>query len=483
MLYTIKNKYDSLSVQLKASLWFFICAVFQRGISVITTPIFTRLLSTTDYGRYSVFYSWLSIVSVIVSMNLFSGVFTMGIVKFREEERVFTSSLQGLTLTLCLLWTVVYLLKRNFWNELFQLTTVQMLAMLLMIWSSAAFSFWMTTERNGFRYKKLVIITIIVSILKPVVSIAFVLQANDKATARILGIALVEVICYSGFFIVQMNAGKTFYSAKFWKYAILFNLPLIPHYLSGVILAGSDKIMIQRMVGESEAGVYGLAYSIAQIMLIVNESLNKTMSPWLYQKIREQKFEKMERVVLSSLIVVAACNLILIGIAPELLFLFAPQEYSEAIYAIVPVALSGFFSYLYLCFAPFEFYYEKRIWTTIGTFLGATINIVLNYFMIPKYGYVAAGYTTLLCSVIIAFAHMHFMKKVCDDYLNGVRPYRFNVLLSVSVIVVAIGLLFVPIYRFGEIRYGLLVIIATIVLIFRKRIVMLIKGAVTRSEN
>ena len=53
----------------------------------------------------------------------------MGIVKFKEEEKVFTSSLQGLNLVLCLAWDGCVLgIFRDFWNQLFSLTTVQMLA-------------------------------------------------------------------------------------------------------------------------------------------------------------------------------------------------------------------------------------------------------------------------------------------------------------------------------------------------------------------
>ena len=162
-------------------------------------------------------------------------------------------------------------------------------------------------------------------------------------------------------------------------YAVLFNIPLIPHYLSNSILGSSDRIMIQNMVGVSEAGIYSLAYSISQIMQLVNDSLNKTMSPWLYQKIREKDYKAMSKVVYPSLVLIAAANLALIAVAPEIVAIFAPPEYSDAIYVIPPVAMSLFATYLYLCFAPFEFYYEKRIWTTIGTLTSAVANIILNY--------------------------------------------------------------------------------------------------------
>lgn len=470
MIKKLLTKYSTLSVQVKATIWFFVCSVLQRGISVITTPIFTRLLTTAEYGQYSVFNSWLSIVQIIVTLQLTAGVYTMGIVKFKEDEKVFTSSLQGLNLTLCVVWTGIYLLFRDFWNQLFSLTTVQMLAMLVMIWSSTSFVFWMTTQRNQFRYHKLVLVTLIVSVAKPAMGILFVLNAQDKVTARILSLALVEVIAYSGFFVVQMIRGKRFYSGKFWKYAVVFNIPLIPHYLSNTILGSSDRIMIQNMVGVSEAGIYSLAYSISQIMQLVNESLNKTMSPWLYQKIREKNYRAMSKVVYPSLVLIAVANLALIAIAPEIVAIFAPQEYGDAIYVIPPVAMSLFATYLYCCFAPFEFYFEKRAWTTIGTFTSAVANIILNYIFIQLCGYQAAGYTTLVCYLLNAIMHYFFMRKVCRIYLDNIRPYDPKILVLIAVIFMGIGFLYIPLYSNIVVRYGFTAVLLLILYINRKKL-------------
>ena len=471
MIKSLIGKYNALSVQLKATIWFFVCSVLQRGISVITTPIFTRLLSTEEYGQFSVFNSWLTIAQIVVTLQLAGGVYTMGIVKFKEEEKVFTSSLQGLNLVLCLAWTGVYWIFRDFWNQLFSLTTVQMLAMLLMIWSTAAFSFWMTTQRNQYRYHLLVAVTLAVSVAKPVIGILFVVNADDKVTARILGLALVEVIAYSGFFFMQVCRGKKFYSGKFWRYAIAFNLPLLPHYLSNAILGSSDRIMIQRMVGVSAAGIYSLAYSISQIMTMVNEALNKTMSPWLYQKIREKNYAAIPKVVYPSLILIAAANLSLIAIAPEAVAIFAPPEYQEAIYVIPPVAMSVFATYLYLCFAPFEFYYEKRIWTTIGTLTSAAANIILNYIFIQLCGYQAAGYTTLVCYLVNSFMHYFFMRKVCKVYLDDLKPYNLRTLLLITGVFMGVGFLYIPTYANPILRYTYTILLIIILFTQRKRVV------------
>ena len=136
----IINKYENIPIQLKASLWFLLCSFLQKGISMITTPIFTRLLSADEYGSFGTFNSWYSIIYIIVSMNLASGVYTTAMVKHNNVKKILASSYQGLTLLLCSSWTIVYLSAINFWNALFSLTTVQMLALLLMIWTSSAFS-------------------------------------------------------------------------------------------------------------------------------------------------------------------------------------------------------------------------------------------------------------------------------------------------------------------------------------------------------
>ena len=261
MIKELIKKYNSLPVQLRASTWFLICSFLQKGISFITTPIFTRLLSTEEYGLLNVFSSWQGILTIFIILYLHAGVYTQGLVKFDGQQEVYSSSLQGLVLSLVSAWTVVYLLFHDFWNSLFSLTTVQMLAMLVMIWTTAVFNFWAGEQRVKYRYKGLVILTVLTSLAKPIVGIIFVSFAEDKVTARILGLVLVELVCYIWLFAAQMKRGKRFFDAHFWKHAILFNLPLIPHYLSQTLLNTADRIMISRLIGDSEAGIYSVAFS------------------------------------------------------------------------------------------------------------------------------------------------------------------------------------------------------------------------------
>ena len=475
MIRMLLQKYKDINRSVKASLWILICTFLQRGISFITTPIFTRLLTTAEYGAYSSFSSWQDILSVFITLNLSAGVYMQGLVKFDEEKNVFTSSLQGLTLTLTFIWAVLYFLLRNWWNELLGLTTVQCLAMLVMIWSTAVFNFWVVEQRVKLNYVPLVVITLIVSVAKPGVGIILVLNAEDKVLARILGLVLVELVCYSGLFFVQMRQGKVFYSKTFWKYALLFNIPLIPHYLSQTVLNSADRIMINSMVGSGEAGIYNLAYSVSRIMGLFNTALLSTLSPWIYQKIKARKFQDISKTIYPCLIGIAFINIALIAFAPEVITIFAPKTYADAIWIIPPIAMSVYFTFAYNVFAAFEFYNKKTWKIALASVVGALLNILLNYLAIPIWGYFAAGYTTLICYIVYCALHYVFMRDVCKKDLGGAQVYDFKVLITISLVFLICGFSFLFVYKLPMLRYCIIALLSILAVVWRKKVFSLLK--------
>lgn len=471
----VKKQYTNIPTPVRAAFWFMVCSFMQKGISSITTPIFTRLLNTEEYGQYSVFNSWLGIVTVFVSLNLCHGVFMQGLVKYEDRRKEYASSLQGLTILLVAVWTAIYLAFHDFWNSLFDLTTVQMLAMLLMIWMSAAFSFWASSERVVFRYRKLVLITILASIAKPVLGIFLVLHADDKVTARILGLAAVELIGYSGLMVSQLIKGKKLCVPEFWKHALLFNIPLIPHYLSSTILNSADRIMIEKMVDADSAGIYSLAYSISLLMTLFTTGITQTLEPWRYSKQKAGRQEDIATLAYPTLILVAGLNLALIAFAPEVVRIFAPPQYHDAIWVIPPVAMSVYFMFTYGFFASFEFYFEKTGYVAAATMAGAVLNVILNFIFIRIFGYFAAGYTTLACYIVYSVCHYLGMRKICKDNLGGKKVYSLKKLLAISGGFMALGFAVMFTYFNNWVRYGAIVIFAVVLVVKRKWVVETVK--------
>ena len=483
ILRNIVERYKNLPVQMKASFWFLTCSFLQRGISFVTTPIFTRILSTAEYGEFSVFNSWLQIITPIISLNLYSGVYSQGVVKFDDDRDRFSSSLQGLSLTLIAFWSIVYFIFRSSINSMLTMTTVQFVSLIIMIWANGSFSFWSMDQRVDFKYKKLVLIIISVSIIQPIVGITVILNSDNKVISRIISIALIQLLFYFGTFISQMKKGKSFFNKRYWFYALKFNIPLIPHYLSLTILSASDRIMISNICGNNEAGIYNLAYSVSQIMVIFNTALLQTLEPWIYKKIKAGKINEISKIAYPSFLLIAGVNLLLIMFAPEVIAIFAPADYMEAIEIIPSVALSVFFMFLYTFFATFEFYYEKTKYIAFSTVIGAVLNIILNYIFIKKYGYIAAGYTTLISYILFAVMHYVSMQNICREKINGNYPYSTKAILILSCLSIFLGLIFLFLYKVKTLRYIVILLTFIIFILLRKKIIYILKAFISLKKE
>jgi hypothetical protein len=162
-------------------------------------------------------------------------------------------------------------------------------------------------------------------------------------------------------------------------------------------------------------------------------------------------------------------------VAPEILRVMAPGSYQAAIWVIPPVTASVYFMFLYNLFATFEYYYEKTHYVATATIIGAVLNILLNAWFIPKYGFVAAGYTTLFCYILYSFAHYYFMKKICAKYLDSYRVYNTKWIVLLGIGLITISLLIMLCYHILIIRYALLCCLGVIGYLKRKTLLNLLK--------
>lgn len=461
MIRKLRTAYGNLAQPVKASLWFLICGFLQKGISMLTTPIFTRIMTDAEYGRFSIYNSWLGIIQIVVSLNLAAGVYTRGLVKNEEDQDCFSSSMLGLSTTCILIWSVLYALMHKWVNHWLGLNTVLMVAMFFEIWSHAAYQFWSNRERVNYRYKKLVVLTLAYVLLRPLMAVLCVLQvdAEHQVEARVVATVFVNVVLFSILYIIISKKGKQFFSKKYWSYALKFNLPLVPHYLSQVVLNQSDRLMINRICGAAEAAYYSVAYTMAMVLQIFNNSVSATMNPWIYKAIKNNETHKIGKVSYAVLAIIALLNLAVILAAPELMSILAPDSYMTAIWVVPPVTVSVYFMFLYNLFATFEYYYEKTHYVTIATIAGAVLNIALNAVFIPKFGFVAAGYTTLVCYILYAFAHYFFMRKVLKQFMNGTKIYDVRIILALGLVLLAAAALIMLLYTKPVIRYCLLAVL------------------------
>lgn len=467
--------YYKMSEPVKASLWFTFCSIMQKGIALLSTPIFTRLLTTEQFGIYSIYQSWYAIITIFATLNLYCGVYNIGLTKFSHDQNRFTSSIQGLSTTITILLFGIYILNVDFWNNLLGLSFLFVISMFVESLFAPAFSFWAAKQRYDYKYKRLILITLIVAFGSPILGVICVLNTTYKAEARVLSYVLVQVCVGLIFYIHNSRKGKIFYDTRYWKFALAFNIPLIPHYLSTTILQQADRIMIASMIGNDKAAIYSVAYSISSMMLIITNAINNSFVPYTYKSIKSHDYKKIRKNSNGLIVLVGIACVLAMSFGPEIIKVFATTDYYEAIWIIPPVSASVYFLFLYPLFGNIEFYFEETKFIMYASCGGAVLNIVLNYLMIPVLGYIAAGYTTLVCYIIFSLAHYIFHKKVIKKHIPDVEIYDikficiFSVVLLIAMIVMAIS------YNFILLRYGIIIIILITLLIKRKVILKIIK--------
>lgn len=472
----LRQKYNDIPVPARASLWYTICSVFQKGIAFIVIPIYTRVLTTGEYGQYSVFQSWLGIIIIFATLNLYCGVFTKAMVDYQEDRDRYISCMQGLSTVITAVVFGIYCVAQAFWNRIFEMETTTMLIMFIYFIFYPAFSFWTVRQRVELKYQKIVFATVIVSIATPVISLLLLFCTPLRANAVIWGYMFVQILVGAFFYFYHFYKCKTFFIKAYWLHGLRFNIPLIPHYLSLIVLGQSDRIMISEFCGSDKAGIYNLAYQVSMMMNVVIGAINNSLVPWIYEKLKVRKFDELKSVSNKLCILVGVMSLGIIMIAPEVIRILGTKEYYQAIWVIPAVALSGYYSFCYGLFSAVEFYFGSTQLVMVASTVGAVINIILNWIFIPIYGFIAAGYTTLFCYLLFTLMHYLFMLVICKKKITGTAVFDNQFIFASCLVITGLAAGCLILYNYSFVRYLTLIMAAIVLLIKRKTIMTIIRS-------
>ena len=207
------DKYLSMSIELKAGFWFLFCNLVQKGIQFITVPIFTRLLTTEQYGQYTLFQSWYSIISIFATLNLSAGVFNNGMVKYEDRRDQYVSSMQGLTTCISMLLFIPLISIVILMGISNKYPYPVIILMFIEFMTYTAFTFWSVRCRFEYLYRKLVIITVGFLLISTIISLLWVFYANNKGIARIESVLICNIVIGIVFYIYNFCKGKCFYNS------------------------------------------------------------------------------------------------------------------------------------------------------------------------------------------------------------------------------------------------------------------------------
>lgn len=465
------KKIRSMPQGVKASVAFFAASLVTKGISYIVTPIYTRLLSPTEYGQAAIFITWLEIFGIVAMFCLSYGVFNNGMVDYpeRRDEYSFSMLILSNIITVCffaILLCLYPLIKQYLGIEL---PFVILMGVVFLL--QPAYNFWTAKQRYELKYKYTAAFSVASAILTPTVTILCILLfPGEKLYARIFGSEITLCLFYIAFYVYLFVKARGRVNTSYWKAALLFNLPLIPHYLSTYLLGSSDKIMISYLVNDAATAYYSVAHSVAAVVTVVWTAVNSSLIPYTYEKCKQKDYRSISAVTLPILTAFAAVCVMAIMFAPEVVAIMATADYREAIYAIPPIVGGVFFQVQYYIYANIVYYYKKPKYVMLSSITAMVLNLILNYIFISEFGYIAAGYTTLICYFVQVVIDYFAMKKV-----TGERVYNMRYIGGLSLCVTAIALLSNLLYDHILIRYAIVLAIAVAFVLLRKKIVGLLK--------
>ena len=322
-----------------------------------------------------------------------------------------------------------------------------------------------TYNQFTFNYKKTVIINVLLAIITMALSLVLVCVCEDKVNGRIIG-GLLPVIMIGTYLVIKRKIGLAYREwVSDWKYIIKICIPYVPHLLSITILSSMDRVMINSICGAEDTALYSLAYSCGGILSIFVQAVNSAYSPWLGEKLEAKDHSaiyKMTKTYVSGFLIIA---LGIMTLAPEILLIMGGHQYQAAIAVMPPVIIGCYFQFIYTMFVNVEQYSKKTGGMAAATVCAALLNFVLNLTLIPRYGYAAAAYTTLVSYIVLMLIHMLLVKRI-----KLLKVYNIKTILSCCGICCFAGFGIIFSYQVMVLRIIFLLIIVFIFLLYIKKI-------------
>lgn len=455
----MSNKNENVNVRaLKAGLWYTICNVLIRGINFLTTPIFTRILSKSDYGMYSNYATWLGLLTTLTTLDLYVSV-ARAKFDYKEDIDGYISSIQALGTLFTAVCYLIVCLFSSFFKKLFGLDMIYIHIMFLYLLVSPAFQILQEKHRQFMKYKLVTMLTITSMILTIIFSLILVLTMENKLLGRVIGNTVVLFCICLVIYAYNIIRGKRV-DLKDWKYALLIAVPYIPHILAGNIMGSTDKIIITHYWGAEYNALYSIVFTVSLVVTMVGSSVNQAWSPWLFEKLSAKSYKEIRKVTKYYIYVTMPVMGCVFLIGSELIRVFGGESYMECA-SIVPCIMMGcYMMILYTFFVNVEMYHKKTFGISIRTIIAGSFNLITNIIFIPMFGYTAAAYTTLASYILLFILH----------YIGGISLgarnfYDLKQFILCAVIMLCFMFVSLSLYNHTILRYIMLLVIVISMLV------------------
>jgi len=405
------------STLFRSSFVFTLSNALNSAIPFLLIPVLTRYLSTGDYGIVSIFQVIAALLISFTGLNAHNSV----LVQFYKKDEVNFPVYVYNTLLILLVSSICILIFSFLFGSVVS-TVIEFpkeWLPLIVIFASSQFMFqlllglWIAEEKP-FLYGLFQISQTALNLtLSLILVIPFELGWKGRIIAQVVVFfvyALLTLYLLARRKYIKMQLNKAYLSK-----ALRFGIPLIPHTLGGSIVMLSDRLIISNLIGIGEVGVYMVGFQFAQIVLLIQDSINNAFAPWIYKNLKKNnkkdnlRLVKITYLYMLAILLFSALYSQFIG---PVYRLFVGTDFIAGEKYILWISIGFAFNGMYKMVVNYIFFTEKTYLLAGITTTTAIVNVFLTYFLVSKIGAIGAAYS-LCFSYFLSFAlTWYFSNKV-----------------------------------------------------------------------
>ncbi len=393
--------------------------ILVMGLGLISLPIFTKLLSKGEYGELALMQSMIAVITPILIIGVHGSLANVYLKK-KSELSKFSGTVLLFLLFSIVFFSLIFVCAHRELALGLNMSVQTLTAGFIIAVLNVPFLLYNSLLTASRKSRQFATISFFQSFLTLLFSLGLIYTVckNDKLDGRIWG-QLIAFFILSFWALFQLiKRAKFCFVRKHIHFALKFGLPLLPHALSGVILAQFDRLMIGDINGKEDTALYSVAYNIGNLMFVFAAALNKTWVPRFYDWVSSQNWGKIEESAKTFNLIAIVVAIGMIFFSQEIFILLVDAKFHQSVGIVPLIVLSGYVTLLYLFYGNYSFYYEKTGLIAINTISAGICNISLNYWLIPLYGYEIAALTTLISYLLLFVLH----------YLNAKYVLKANVI-------------------------------------------------------
>lgn len=393
--------------------WMMFQRVYQMLIQLIVGSLSARYLGPSNYGLINYGYSIITFFLTISKLGMDS-IVVAEMVRTPDKESSYLGTallMRFITsvLSLFAIWGIVIVIEPG--NTLLQIVTV-LQAIALIFQSSEVLYFWFQAQLE---MKYVTIASIIALTITAIWRIS--LLANSAgvqwfALSSSIS-ALVCGICIIIFFLLKAKV-KLSVSVKDGKFILLNSYHFIINGLAVVLYTQLDRIMLGKFVSQEAVGLYSAASTIAVMWEFVPNAVINSACPVLIKlrKTNVNAYKKRYKQLLLGISVLGvAVGIAFTILAKLIVFILYGELYYPSINALRILIWSTSFAMIGSARGIWLISEQKHKYGKYFTILGAMLNAVLNYLIIPRWGIDGASMTTLVSQLFVIIVAPYLFKE------------------------------------------------------------------------